>query len=176
MQRITLAIATFALLAGCDEFLPDPTIAVPDNFEPDEQWICHDALDFGEPKEAEVSLLADFDAGIGSIEIAGPAATAEFTQFEIEGLDRRWDWCPRSDGLGCSFAISPGGDGRYYKFAPGEAQTKPTALYKCRTVEAWKAEQEREAAERQRRAEEDRALDESMKKLKEARDALMQDI
>lgn len=150
MQRMTLTIiGLLLLLAGCDEFLPPPTITVPDNFEPDEQWICRDSLDIswsapsrssGEPNVA-VALLADFDAGVGSIEIGGSAATAEYTRFQIEGLDRRWDWCPRSGGiLRCSFTIDPTGDGRYYKFAPGEKETKASGLYKCSTVEAWKAE------------------------------------
>jgi len=52
------------------------------------------------------------------------------TAFHVDGLDRRWDWCLKANGnYDCAFMIAPDGDGRYFKFLPGESETKPSQFY-----------------------------------------------
>ena len=144
----TVVVAMSSLLAGCDEFIPAPTISVPENFEPDEEWVCHDRFDFvrltlanggagrhSQQDAAGVKLAADFDAGVGTVEIGDSAARTEHTRFAVEGLDRRWDWCPAQGGeFRCAFVIDPSGDGSYYKFGSGEDRAKASGWFKCNQV------------------------------------------
>ena len=78
-----------------------------------------------------MTLTANRLLGIGTITIDG--AIEQASVFHMDGLDRRWDWCPGADdSYDCAFLIAPNGDARYLKFLPGESTTKPSQLYACR--------------------------------------------
>lgn len=86
-------------------------------------------------RNCPVKLTADFRMGTGTVEIAG---TIQYTQFELKGLERRWDWCLEDDGsYGCAFVLSTDGLGKYFNFArampdaDGKRRTEPSELFKC---------------------------------------------
>ncbi len=97
-----------------------------------ERWKCGDRID-GCVFRCPVTLTADRFLGVGTITIDG--AIEQATVFQMDGLDRRWDWCLEADGsYDCAFLIAPNGDARYLKFLPGESTAKPSQLYACRRV------------------------------------------
>lgn len=97
-----------------------------------ERWQCGDRYD-GCLFRCPVTLTADRSLGVGTITIDG--AIEQATVFRMDGLDRRWDWCPDADGTyDCTVTIAPNGDGLYFKFLPGESTAKPSQFYACRRV------------------------------------------
>ena len=103
-----------------------------------ERWNCGDYFDgcggfLG--AECHVTLTADLRNGTGTVSFDN---VVEPTMFQIEGIERRWNWCLGDDGgFDCSFLISPNGRARYYNFAVSEpdpdgmSRAKPTDLFKC---------------------------------------------
>ena len=134
-----IGIAISGMLPGCDAYAAalglTPAKPKPDNFEPDEQWACGGHVSFLLDDDVSVTLAADVDARVGTVEIANSAVAATYTRFEVDGLDRRWDWCVDEDGeFLCAFIIGPKGDGGYYKFDPDEEKAKPSDLFACARI------------------------------------------
>ena len=79
-----------------------------------------------------MTLTADLRNGTGTVSLAG---TVERTEFRIQGIERRWDWCLADDGtFECAFIVTPDGRARYVSFAgsapdsDGTKRAKPTSL------------------------------------------------
>ena len=142
-HRFLPALTTVvALVAGCvpidDTKL---TVNAKDEVEQNakagvEQWRCGDYVGgCGFLSTDCVTLTANLRDGTGEVSFG---AFVGRTEFHIQGIERRWDWCPEHDGsFGCAFVISPDGRGRYFNFAAslpdpdGVRRAKPTDLFKC---------------------------------------------
>ena len=98
-----------------------------------ERWQCGDRHDGGVFR-CPVTLTADCLLGVGTVTI--DCAIEGAAVFQMDGLDRRWDWCPDVDGsydYAFSF-IAPDGDAWYVKFLLGESTAKPFQPCACRRV------------------------------------------
>ena len=135
--RLSVSIFLLVLIAGCEtaDLPPIGPSAVEDTEERVERWGCGDYFD-GCFFRCPVTLVANIQNGTGTVKIAG---VTEDTRFEIQGIERRWDWCLADDfRYDCAFVISPDGDGRYFNFratkpdAEGARRTKPSEVFKCR--------------------------------------------
>ncbi len=80
-------------------------------------------------------LIANLHYGFGEVKFG---EIVEPTLFEVQGIERRWDWCRNDDGIyDCTFIISIDGKGSYFNFAAsfpdsdGVRRAKPTDLFKC---------------------------------------------
>ena len=96
-----------------------------------EQWKCGYYFDgCGFLATDCVTLNANLYDGTGDVKFG---EIWEDTNFQIEGLERRWDWCLKDDGYyDCAFVISVDGSGRYYNFRGSEdGRAKPRDLFKC---------------------------------------------
>lgn len=82
----------------------------PDTVQIDEAWSCDGEITL------ESACSPDGNACYGFVKIGN--YPAKYTDFLLEGVHRRWNWCQRiSDGAyECSFIIYPGGTGRYFNF------------------------------------------------------------
>ena len=109
---------------------PDPPrLAAPVNGE---RWFCYtNALFSLSDRFPEIVLTregkTDQPIGKGRVLVADVIYNAI---FQIEGIDRRWDW---SDGMD-SISINSGGDGAYYNFRllePGKTRLPPTQMLWC---------------------------------------------
>ena len=101
-----------------------------------EHWGCGDLYSGCEYRDCPVKLTGDFDAGTGTVEIAGQLKAGE---FKLAGLDRRWDWS-WTEGKGYDYAIVMGPDAaaRYFDFSratpdpvTGKISTTPTHHFEC---------------------------------------------
>ena len=88
------------------------------------------------PGKDLVRLDGDVSANIGTVDLLNSAAGSQPTNFTIDGLERRWDWSPESDGTyKYAFVIDPDGDGRYYKLNQYVSTTVLSELFECRQME-----------------------------------------
>lgn len=114
------------------EQAPEPLPGRPLRARGVERWQCGDRYD-GCVSRCPVTLTADRLLGVGTITIDDAIGLA--TVFQVDGLDRRWEWCPDADGCyRCSITIAPKGDALYFKFLRGESTAKPSQFYACRRV------------------------------------------
>ena len=109
---------------------PDPPrLAAPVDGE---RWFCYTNLLSGLLDQSPEIVLTregetDQPFGKGRILVADVIYGAD---FQIEGIDRRWDW---NDGMD-SISLKPGGDGAYFNFRllePGETSLPPTQQLWC---------------------------------------------
>ena len=120
--------------------LPPPTISIPGDYRPSERWACRAQTYSRSPGKDLVRIDGDLSANIGTVDLLNSTAGPQPTDFTIDGLDRRWNWCPESGGAYmCAFVIDPEGDGRYYKFNQDESKTIPSGLFECRQMEGVQA-------------------------------------
>ena len=134
MQRILLFIAVCVIATGCETMTTDSPPAsspVPDEEEDVEYWGCGDSYYGCVYRRCPVKLMADFNTGSGTVEIAG---RTKYTRFELAGLLRRWDWGLDDDfTYDYAFVLDTDGDARYYDFSGMEvgSRSKPSDFYKC---------------------------------------------
>ena len=141
LRSRSASILLAAILAGCTttDMATEDTSAegvVEDAAGQIERWGCGDYLDdcmFRCP--FTLTLTANVLDGTGTVTLSG---IVEHTNFQIQGIERRWDWCPNEDGRdACAFVISPDGTGKYYNFKPvipdedGASRAKPSDHFKC---------------------------------------------
>ena len=108
---------------------PDPPrLAAPVNGE---RWFCYTDIWFRSSDPPEIVLTregkTDQPAGKGRVLVADVIYDA---MFQIEGIDRRWDWNDDMD----SISFNSGGDGAYYNFRlleSGENLLPPTQMLWC---------------------------------------------
>lgn len=96
-----------------------------------EQWKCGDYFEgCGFFTTDCVMLTANLHNGTGEVKFG---EFIERTEFSVQGLERRWDWCWGADGRSdCAFLISVGGKGSYYNFrGSDDGSAKPSDLFKC---------------------------------------------
>ena len=96
-----------------------------------EQWKCGDYFDGCGLFDTDcVTLTANLDNGTGEVRFGD---IIETTRFEIQGIERRWDWCLNEDfSYDCAFFVSVDGTGSYYNFRGSDDGTaKPRDLFKC---------------------------------------------
>lgn len=100
-----------------------------------EKWRCFDRFDY-DKKTALVELTrvtkSGERSGFGEVSVAGVTYKA---LFEVEGLNRRWDFGekPRTGSYSYAFVITPDGGGAYYDFSgvePG-GMTKSKQFFSC---------------------------------------------
>ena len=135
MSRGAVAFLALVLAAGCAP-IESPT-PIDSSAAGLERWKCGDWFDgcgvFG--TKCHVTLTANLETLTGTVSFDG---ITEHTEFQIRGIERRWDWCLADDDrFDCAFVISPDGRARYYNFATnvpdpdGATRAKPTDLFKC---------------------------------------------
>ena len=136
-RLLPATLILLALVAGCataDGTSPNVEGATPkeDTKAGIEQWKCGDYLDgCGFLARDCVTLIANLHDGTGEIRFS---EIVETTQFEVQGLERRWNWCLNNvEGTyECAFVISVDGTGSYYNFRDSDSGTeKPRGLFKC---------------------------------------------
>lgn len=95
-----------------------------------ERWICGDFFDGCTIFSTGcVKLTANLYDGTGEVRFSGHA---ERTEFRIDGIERRWNWCMADDySYKCAFIISVDGTGSYYNFRGTDGTAKPRDLFKC---------------------------------------------
>ena len=97
-----------------------------------ERWFCYTnplSTLFDQSPEIVLTREGDTDQpfGKGRVLVADVIYDAI---FQVEGIDRRWDW---SDGMD-SISVNPGGDSAYFNFRllePGETLLSPTQQLWC---------------------------------------------
>ena len=100
-----------------------------------EKWRCFGEFDF-DKKTALVRLTRvtkdDERSGFGEVFVAGITHKA---LFQVEGLNRRWDFGKelRTGSYSYTFVIFPGGGGAYYDFSGVElgGKTKARQFFDC---------------------------------------------
>lgn len=95
-----------------------------------ERWKCGYSC-YGRSGNCPVRLKANFRDGTGEVSFDG---IVERMNFQIQGLERRWDWCLANDGtFDCAFVISVDGRGRYYTFhgLDDTIRAMPADLFTC---------------------------------------------
>ena len=95
-----------------------------------ERWICGDYFDdCGLFSTDCVTLTANLRDGTGEVKFSG---FVERTEFRIDGIERRWNWCMADDySYNCAFIISVDGTGSYYNFRGTYGTAKPRDIFKC---------------------------------------------
>ena len=108
-----------------------------------EWWRCDESTRFimdggcGEDG-CPVSLAANLTMLLGRVTFAG---SESYSQYEIRGLERRWNWClDDDDSFGCAFVLQAGGDGAYYDFAAPSTTTQPDGSHVARPAGSFKCE------------------------------------
>lgn len=99
-----------------------------------EKWRCFGQFDF-DKKTTLVKLTRVTENGekfgFGEVAVAGVTHKA---LFQVEGLNRRWDFGKEPTGsYSYSFVIFPSGGGAYYDFSAVEygVETKPKQVFRC---------------------------------------------
>ena len=96
---------------------------------------CRDSWRAIFDENAPVLVVATInkDERTGKIKVAGKSFE---TQYELEGLDHRWDWGSNEedDGYNYAFVIQPDGDGAYFNFGY-EDLTTADQVFTCRQQE-----------------------------------------
>ena len=92
-----------------------------------ETWRCFDRTDLN--RTNVLLTLTRLENG-GEVSVAG---TTYSTQFEVRGLDRRWDFGLDDNGsYDYMFRIEPDGTGLYYDFSLStDGTAKPSQTYEC---------------------------------------------
>ena len=97
-----------------------------------EQWECSDYFDFdgcGFPATNCIMLTANLHDGTGEVKFDEIVQT---TRFEIQGIERRWDWCLNAEAVyECAFVISVDRTGSYYNFRGTGGTVKLRGRFKC---------------------------------------------
>ena len=127
--------AVLMLVAGCatvDGSTPTVEGTTPKDTKAGiEHWKCGDYFDgCGFLATNCVTLTANLNNDTGEVEFG---EIVEPTRFEVQGIERRWDWCLNADGsYDCAFVISVDGRGHYYNFrGSDDGKAKPRDLFKC---------------------------------------------
>ena len=137
MKKLALLAAFVLLATGCETFqdarpheagkpsvpTPAPTAKAEGDKPPEwpalvprEKWKCDD-----------LELVAYEFTGTATI-----AGHTERTDFRIDGIERRWNWCLAKDGsYDCAVTISPDGWGRYFNFRGTDGTAKPSDSFRC---------------------------------------------
>lgn len=97
-----------------------------------ETWHCFKLFDRNKAT-ALFSLIRMRIGGkdfMGEVSIAGAAHLA---QFQVAGLNRRWDWgCDEKTGCRYAFSVSPDGTGTFYDFSVSDdGRAKPSQVFEC---------------------------------------------
>jgi len=135
-QFLPAIVVALALAAGCETVSDRPSSKVSDppwakEATPGvERWKCGDYFDgCGLFSGDCVTLTANVHAGTGEVEFSD---FVEQTEFRIDGIERRWNWCMADDySYRCSFIVSVDGTGRYYKFSDTDKTAKARDWFKC---------------------------------------------
>ena len=95
-----------------------------------ERWICGDYFDgCGLFSTDCVTLTANLRNGTGEVKFSD---FIERTEFRIDGIERRWNWCIADDySYNCAFIISVDGTGRYYNFRGTDGTANYRDLFEC---------------------------------------------
>ena len=133
---VLLALAWFLWPTITSSFAPAPSIAIPGSYSPTEWWACRAPVFFGDPGEDLVKIDGDLRTNVGRVALLNSPAGPQPAHFSMDGLHRRWDWCPETGGAYmCAFVIDVEGDGRYYKFSQDEPKSNPSGAFECRQTE-----------------------------------------
>ena len=97
-----------------------------------ETWRCFALSDY-DKATALFTLIRVRSGGedvIGEVSVAG---VSHMAQFQVAGLDRRWDWgCEERTGCRYAFSIIPDDTGAYYDFSVSDdGRAKPSQFFEC---------------------------------------------
>ena len=96
-----------------------------------ETWRCFELFDRKQGR-ALLSLIRMRIEGediLGEVSVAG---ISHMAQFQVAGLDRRWDWNCDEETCRHAFGISPDGTGRFYDFSVSDdGRAKPRQVFEC---------------------------------------------
>ena len=118
------AVVGIAALSGC---VTNTTVHMSTDIQ---RWKCGDYVQHCY-FDCPITLSGDFNLGTGTVTFAG---TTEVAEFQLQGVELRWDWCLKNDGAyDCAFVISADGTGSFYNFHGFEKGTriKPSDLFYC---------------------------------------------
>lgn len=133
-RLLPVVLTVLALNAGCatDSFTSKTAGPPPKDAKAGiERWKCGDYFDGCGLFDTDcVTLTANLYNGTGEVSFG---EIIETTQFSIQGIERRWDWCLNSEfSYDCAFVISVDGTGSYYNFRGSyDGTAKPRDLFKC---------------------------------------------
>jgi len=133
---VPVVLAALILIGGCatvDGTTPAVQGTTPkeDTKAGIEQWKCGDYFDgCGLFATDCVTLTANRHDGTGEVKFG---EIVETTRFQIQGIERRWDWCRNAEfEYDCAFVISVDGTGSYYSFhSSDDGKAKPRDRFKC---------------------------------------------
>ena len=129
LRRLRLGfVLGVALVAGCTTI--NNTAPKVEETPGVERWICGDFYDGCTIFSTDcVKLTANLNNGTGEVNFS---RFSERTEFRIDGIERRWNWCMADDySYNCAFIISVDGTGKYYNFRGSDGAATPRDLFKC---------------------------------------------
>lgn len=97
-----------------------------------ETWHCFKLFD----RNKATALFTLIRMRIGGKDFMGEvsvAGTSHVAEFQVAGLDRRWDWgCDEKTGCRYAFGISPDNIGKFYDFSVSDdGRAKPSQVFEC---------------------------------------------
>ena len=95
-----------------------------------ERWVCGDYIEGCSLFSTDcLRFVGNVANGTGELRVGN---VLEYTKFGYEGIERRWDWCIRSDNFyDCTFMISVDGVGKYWHRGGSGGIERPTDVFKC---------------------------------------------
>ena len=97
-----------------------------------ETWRCFKRFDRNKATAlfTLVRMRSGGEDAIGEVSIAG---VSHMAQFQVAGLNRRWDWgCEERTGCRYAFSITPDDTGSYYDFSVSDdGRARPSQTFEC---------------------------------------------
>jgi len=117
---------------GIDADTLEMLLALSSDKQQTETWYCFKLFDRNKAT-APVTL---FRMRIGGKDFMGEvlvAGTAHIAQFQVAGLNRRWDWgCDEKTGCRYAFSVRPDDTGAFYDFSVSDdGRAKPSQVFEC---------------------------------------------
>ena len=101
-------------------------------FSGTETWQCFKLFDRDKatPLLTLIRMRIEGKDLIGEVSVAG---TSHMAQFQVAGLNRRWDWgCDEKTGCRYAFSIRPDDTGTFYDFSVSDdGRAKPSQVFEC---------------------------------------------
>ena len=118
MKRIGFALVLFLISVSTSAMAQKPV----------EVWECRKFLD-DNWKSILAKATVDSGRASGTITVAG---VTWYTDYQVQGFNRRWDFGPKDHPTRYAFVIKPDGTGLYYDFETEEHLTTASIVMECR--------------------------------------------
>ena len=120
LKQMKLLVAVVLLIASA-------TASAMGQAKPVEKWECKDFSADGW-KSILVTATVDSGRASGTTTVAG---VTWYTDFQVQGFNRRWDFGPKDHPTRYAFVIKPDGTGLYYDFETETHLTKASIVMEC---------------------------------------------